>query len=88
MEPKVKAKLVRKGRTTTSRVSTKHQVTLPVEIMRVAGFKVGDQLGFHIDNGKVVIERAQPKIMNLLGIGNGIYDDFDWEKERIEAWGE
>ena len=88
MSSKVKVKITRKGRTNGSRVSSKHQITLPVEIMRVAGFQIGDQLGFKVENGKVVIEKDRPRILNLLGIGNGIYDDFDWEKERLSAWGE
>ena len=88
MNPKVKVKRERKGRTTSSRLSAKNQVTVPIEIMRVAGFEVGDQIHFKVEDGKVVIEKDKPKISNLFGIGKGIYDNFDFEKERQEAWGE
>jgi predicted nucleotidyltransferase component of viral defense system len=32
--------------------------------------------------------RELPKILSLIGLGAGIYEGFDWEKERREAWGE
>ena len=88
MSSKVKVKGERKGRTSSSRLSAKNQVTVPIEIMRVAGFEVGDQIHFKVEEGRVVIEKDKPKITNLFGIGNGFYDDFDFEKERREAWGE
>jgi bifunctional DNA-binding transcriptional regulator/antitoxin component of YhaV-PrlF toxin-antitoxin module len=88
MNPKVKVKGERKGRTSSSRLSAKNQVTVPIEIMRVAGFEVGDQIHFKVEEGRVVIEKDKPKITNLFGIGNGFYDDFDFDKERREAWGE
>ena len=88
MNPKVRVKGERKGRTSSSRLSAKNQVTVPIEIMRVAGFEVGDQIHFKVEEGRVVIEKDKPKITNLFGIGNGFYDDLDFEKERREAWGE
>jgi len=84
MTTKVKSK--RKGRTSSSKLSSKNQVTIPIEISRVAGFTVGDELTFRIDDGRVVIEKDQPKILGLIGIGAGIYDDFDLEAERASAW--
>ena len=79
----------RKGRTTTTRLSSKNQVTLPVEIIRKAGFKVGDTLNCTVTKeGKIELSPPQNPIMSLFGAGNGIFDDLDWEAERADAWGE
>lgn len=96
MKAKVKAKKTavppmktRKGRTTTTRLSAKNQITLPVDIIRKAGFKVGDTINCRVnEDGKIELFAPQNRIMSLFGAGNGIYDDFDWEKERADAWPE
>jgi len=79
----------RKGRTTTTRLSSKNQVTLPVEIIRKAGFKAGDILNCAVNKeGKIELSPPENPIMSLIGAGKGIFDDFDLEKERADAWGE
>ncbi|MEI6407623.1 MAG: AbrB/MazE/SpoVT family DNA-binding domain-containing protein [Actinomycetes bacterium] len=88
MTGKVKAKAVRRGRTSTSRVSSKNQITIPVEIMRMVNIDIGDQVSFDADEGRIIIKKSEPKIFGLLGIGDSYFDDFDFEKERREAWGE
>ena len=89
MVAKVKAKKSRKGRTTSTRLSSKNQVTLPIEIIRKAGFKVGDTINCTVNSeGQIELTRPENRIMSLFGVGNGIYDDFDWAKERAEAWPE
>lgn len=96
MKAKVKAKKktavpakTRKGRTTATRLSAKNQITLPVEIIRKAGFRVGDTINCTVnEKGRIELLAPQNRIMSLFGAGNGIYDDFDWEAERAEAWPE
>ena len=96
MKAKVKAKKktvvavkMRKGRTTTTRLSAKNQITLPVEIIRKAGFKVGDTINCTINKeGKIELSPPENPIMKLIGAGNGIFDDFDLEAERAFSWGE
>lgn len=96
MKAKVKAKKktttpirTRKGRTTSTRLSAKNQITLPVDIIRKAGFKVGDTINCTVNKeGKIELYAHENRIMSLFGAGNGIYDDFDWEKERADAWPE
>ena len=95
MVAKVKAKRkapvvkTRKGRTTTTRLSSKNQVTLPVEIIRKAGFKVGDTINCRVtEDGKIELSPPENPIMSLIGAGKGIFDDFDLDKERADAWGE
>jgi bifunctional DNA-binding transcriptional regulator/antitoxin component of YhaV-PrlF toxin-antitoxin module len=96
MKAKVKAKKkatlppkTRKGRTTTTRLSTKNQITLPVEIIRKAGFKVGDTINCTVNKeGRIELSPPENPIMSLIGAGNGIFDDFDLEAERAYSWGE
>ncbi len=49
---------------------------------------IGDQVSFDADEGRIIIKKSEPKIFGLLGIGDSYFDDFDFEKERREAWGE
>ena len=95
MVAKVKAKKkaaaikTRRGRTTTTRLSSKNQVTLPVEIIRKAGFKVGQSINCRVtEDGKIELSPPENPIMSLIGAGKGIFDDFDLDKERADAWGE
>ena len=99
MANKVKAKKVpkkstnprpRRGRATTSRISSKNQITIPVEVLREMSLKPGDQVEFHInkDNRLVVtpIDTEWLKTLDeVLGSMTGIWDDFDLRKER-EEW--
>ena len=57
-------KATRKGRGNSSRLSSKHQVTIPVDVMREAGFKVGDEIVFSVEEKKIVITK---KPLDLLG---------------------
>ena len=78
----------RKGRTNSSRLSSKHQVTIPVDVMREAGLKVGDELVFKVEGGAVVIQPITDaqKILSLAGFLGGLYDGYDHEAEMAEAW--
>ena len=85
----VKERAQRAGRTMTTRVSAKNQITIPVDILRKAGFTVGDTINCTVnEEGKIQLSKPENRIMSLLGAGNGIYDDFDWAKERADAWRE
>ena len=79
---------VRRGRTNSSRLSVKNQVTLPVEVIRVAGFEVGDNLKFSFHGGKVIIEKEESKLLAFAGSLTGTYADYDFEAERRDALGE
>lgn len=96
MKAKVKAKKKvavaakpRKGRTTTTRLSAKNQITLPVDIIRKAGFTVGDTINCTVNKeGKIELSPSENPILKLVGVGKGIFDNFDLEKERAEGWPE
>jgi bifunctional DNA-binding transcriptional regulator/antitoxin component of YhaV-PrlF toxin-antitoxin module len=81
-------KSARAGRTSTSKLSSKNQLTVPVDILRRIGLTTGDEVEFTVNDAgfievKPVVE--ENPIMRLVGIGTDIYKDFDLEKDR-ESW--
>jgi bifunctional DNA-binding transcriptional regulator/antitoxin component of YhaV-PrlF toxin-antitoxin module len=92
MKSKVKAKKAsptRRGRTSTSRISSKNQVTVPVDILRAIGLETGDNVTFEIKDGVIVMtpqEIDDHPLRLLIGAGKGIYDNFDLAKERETMW--
>jgi len=76
----------RKGRTTQSRISSKNQVTLPVDLLRASGLKVGDGVEFVLSpKGVLEVRAISSSWDDFCGIGDGVYDSFDLRKER-DAW--
>lgn len=72
----------RRGRT---RVSSKHQVTVPVEAMAAAGLKPGDRLVARADGpGRVVFEREDDPLDDIAGSLTGVYDEESVDKLRSE----
>lgn len=86
--PKPKQLAQRAGRTSTSRLSSKNQLTVPVDILRRVGLEAGDEVEFVVnDAGFIQIQvmaDAHP-VLNLVGAFPGVFDEFDQEKERA-AW--
>jgi len=80
------AKATRKGRGNSSRLSSKHQVTIPVDVMREAGFKVGDELVFKVEDNQVVVSKKRVDLLEWIASLNGLYDGYDFAAERADAW--
>ena len=87
----------RKGRTSTSRISSQHQVTVPVDILRASGIREGDEVVFVINSAGAIeirkeiaaVERALAKsLADLAACADGFPNGFNWEKERAAAWRE
>ena len=99
MATKVKAKKApkkstptrpRRGRATSSRISSKNQITIPVEVLREMSLKPGDRVEFHInkDNRLVItpVDSQWLKTLDeILGSMTDVYEGFDLQKER-EEW--
>lgn len=102
MAPKVKAKKTakrsvqnvqqpaqRKGRTSTSRLSSKNQLTVPVDILRRVGLEAGDEVEFVVnDAGFIEVLRApnvNRDLLKLAGKYGDLFADFDLEAER-DSW--
>lgn len=73
----------RPGRTT--RVSAKHQVTIPVAALRDAGVGVGDRLIATVDSpGRIVLERADDPVARWSGRLTGTWAPGDLGELRDE----
>ena len=79
-------KATRKGRGNSSRLSSKHQVTIPVDVMREAGLKVGDDVVFKVEDNQVVISKKRVDLLEWIASLNGLYDGYDFAAERADAW--
>lgn len=84
-------KVIRRGRSSTSRISSKNQITIPVEILRAVNIEIGDVVGFTEDGkGRIVLEKIdEPEwksaLRELIGSEPNFGKDFDYKKER-EEW--
>lgn len=58
----------------TSRISSKHQVTIPVDALRDAGLHAGERVSARADGpGRVVLEREQDVLAEFRGALTGVY---------------
>ena len=59
-----------------SKVSSKNQITLPVETMRAAGLHPGDEVTVRpIGDGEIIVAARGSRVRRHAGIANGIYRD-------------
>jgi AbrB family looped-hinge helix DNA binding protein len=67
------------------RVSSKNQVTIPVEVMRAAGLRAGDEITVRqLDNGEIVLATRGARVRRHAGIATGIYEDGELDRLRDE----
>lgn len=104
MAPKVKVKktakkpalkrkvpMQRAGRTSTSRISSKNQVTVPVDILRRVGLEAGDEVEFVVNDAGFIELRKYDKMRaldELVAKYGDLFADFDLAEERKSAWPE
>lgn len=66
-----------------ARISSKHQVTLPVESLKAAGFSAGDEVAIEADGAdRIVVRRATRDIEQALGVFDGVYEPGYLERLR------
>jgi bifunctional DNA-binding transcriptional regulator/antitoxin component of YhaV-PrlF toxin-antitoxin module len=69
-----------------TRISRKHQATLPVAALRQAGLKAGDELMVEAAGvGRIVLVRADDLIERHAGKAPGVYPP-DYLREMREEW--
>jgi bifunctional DNA-binding transcriptional regulator/antitoxin component of YhaV-PrlF toxin-antitoxin module len=69
------------------RISSKNQVTLPVETLAQAGFKAGDEVSIEASGDDAIVIRRSPSgIDAAIGIFNGLYEPGYLQKLREEDW--
>ena len=67
-------KKVKGGFKKTSRISSKHQITIPVETLRAAGLSIGERVSATCDGaGRVVLERESDILSEFVGALTGVY---------------
>jgi AbrB family looped-hinge helix DNA binding protein len=84
---KEKVKLARRGRKSTSKISIKNQLTVPVTILRQVGIQAGDEVEFSV-NGAGFIEVRPVEANQLMSLPEkygALFKDFDLAKER-QSW--
>jgi AbrB family looped-hinge helix DNA binding protein len=68
-----------------ARVSSKNQVTLPVEAMRAAGLRAGDEIVVRpVGNGEIVLTTRGTRVRSHAGVATGIYADGELDRLRDE----
>lgn len=76
---------VKQRRRGTSRISSKHQITIPVGALRAAGLDVGDRVSARADGlGRVILEREIDVVAEFAGALSGIYDYTELDRLRSE----
>ena len=71
---------VKNRRRGTSRISAKHQITIPADALRAAGLEAGERLVARADGpGRVVLEREADILDEFAGALSGMYgaDELD-----------
>jgi bifunctional DNA-binding transcriptional regulator/antitoxin component of YhaV-PrlF toxin-antitoxin module len=76
---------VKRRRRNTTRVSAKHQVTIPVEALQAAGLRIGERLAVRSDGpGRVVFEREHDVLAEFAGALSGVYEPGELDQLRDE----
>jgi len=58
-----------------ARISSKHQVTLPVESLRRAGLSAGDEVAIEAEGAnRIVVRRISGDAERALGVFDGLYE--------------
>lgn len=66
-----------------ARISSKHQVTLPVESLKQAGFSVGDEVAVEAEGAdRIVVRRVFRDAERALGVFDGLYEPGYLERLR------
>lgn len=58
-----------------SKISSKHQVTLPVDSLARAGMEAGDEVTVEADGAdRIVVTRIASRPVDALGVFDGLYE--------------
>jgi bifunctional DNA-binding transcriptional regulator/antitoxin component of YhaV-PrlF toxin-antitoxin module len=67
------------------KVSSKNQVTLPVETMRAAGLRAGDEITVRsAGDGEIVLAIRGSRVRRHAGIASGLYKEDELDHLRDE----
>ena len=78
-------KEVKNRRRGATRISSKHQITIPADALRAAGLEIGDRVVAHADGaGRVILEREHDILAEFAGAMTGAYTDNELDELRRE----
>ena len=67
-------------------MSSKNQVTLPVEVMRAVGLRAGDEITVRpAGEGEIVLAARGSRVRRHAGIATGMYESGELDRLR-EEW--
>jgi AbrB family looped-hinge helix DNA binding protein len=67
------------------KVSSKNQVTLPVEVMRAVGLRAGDEITVRpVGEGEIVLAARGSRVRRHAGIATNIYERGELDRLRDE----
>ena len=76
---------VKNRRRSATRISSKHQITIPADALRAAGLEIGDRVVAHADGaGRVVLEREHDILAEFAGTMTGAYTANELDDLRQE----
>lgn len=65
------------------KISSKHQVTLPVAALQRAGLKEGDEVAIEAEGeDRIVVRRSERDVTSALGVFDGLYEPDYLERLR------
>lgn len=69
----------------STRISSKHQVTIPATTLRAAGLRVGERLVARVEGpGRVLLEREADVLSEFAGRLTGVYERDELDRLRNE----
>lgn len=76
---------VKTHRRAATKISSKHQVTIPLDAMRAAGLEAGERVVAHAEGpGRVVLEREHDLLGEFAGALTGVFAEGELEHLRQE----
>lgn len=72
-------------RNTITRLTSKGQVTIPVEIRRVLGLAPRDRVHFSLENGVATVRKVESQLDKIAGSVKSIGGPIDFKKLRAEV---
>jgi bifunctional DNA-binding transcriptional regulator/antitoxin component of YhaV-PrlF toxin-antitoxin module len=76
---------VKHRRRGATRISSKHQITIPVDTLRAAGLEIGDRVIAHAEGpGRLVLEREHDVLAEFAGAMTGAYRRNEVDELRAE----
>ena len=67
------------------KISSKNQITLPVDAMRAAGLRAGDDVAVRVtDTGEIVVAARGSRVRRHAGLFHGLYEEGYLDRLRAE----